>query len=217
MNTKVATVITVELGILIVLLAWLAFSNFSRVKQRTLPEGQEQADGSFATVTALPANMRYSTADYFTDQQRQQLVAQQQPQTLQYGTMQYDQQGAPAPYTSADVDDSDTGTSPYYGGVYPQPLTSPDSIGWPYDPVLAFPPTNGIIVISNGQAFVRRGASRFAQRPMMFVHRRLPGSGGAQFQPPVRGFHLQPRSGAVIPRHTANPHASRPTPSLRPR
>src|SRR5262245_47351858 len=211
MNTKVATVITVELGILIALLVWLAFSNFSRVKQPVLPQGQEQADGSFATVTALPrpANMQYSTADYFTDQQRQQLAAQQQAQTLHYGTMQYDQQVAPAPYTSADVDDSDTGTSPYYGGVYPQPLTSPDSIGWPYDPVLAFPPTSEIIVISNGQAFVRRVASRFAQRPMMFVHRRLPGRGGAQFQPPARGFHLQPRSGAVIPRRTANPRASR--------
>src|SRR5215471_10086617 len=130
MNTKVATVITVELGILIVLLAWLAFSNFSRVKQRTLPEGQEQADGSFANVTALPANLGYSAADYFTDQQKQQLATQQQAQTLQYGTMQYDQQVAPAPYTGADVDDSDTGTSPYYGGVYPQPLTPPDTIGW---------------------------------------------------------------------------------------
>jgi len=164
MNTKVADVIAVELGILVVILAWLAFSNFSRVKQPTLAEEQEPADSSFATVTSLPqpANPRHSAADYFTDQQRQQLAAQRQAQTLQYGTMQYDQQLPPAPDTSADADDSvTTGTSPDYAGVYPQ-----------YDPVLVYPPTSEIIVISNAQAFVRREAPRFARPPMTVVHRR---------------------------------------------
>src|SRR6266571_1290014 len=218
MNTKVANVIVVELGILIVLLAWLAFSNFSRVKQPTLAEEQESADSSFATVTSLPrpANPRYSAADYFTDQQRRQLAAQRQAQTLQYGTMQYDQQLAPAPDTSAYADDSaTTGTSPYYGDVYPQPVTSPDSFAWPYDPVLVYPPTSGIIVISNGQAFVRRGAPRFARSPMMVVHRRPPGGGGAQFQAPGRAFGLHPRGGGVI--RTGNPRSFRPIAGLRPR
>jgi len=216
MNTKVANVIAVELGILIVILAWLAFSNFSRVKQPTLAEEQEPTDSSFATVTSLPrsANLRYSAADYFTDQQRQQLAAQRQAQTLQYGTMQYDQQLAPAPDTSADAGDSaTTGTSPYYGDVYPQPVTSPDSIGWPYDPVLVYPPTSEIIVISNGQAFVRRGAPRFARSPMMVVHRRPPGGGGAQFQAPSRAFNLHSRGGGVI--RTANPRSFRPSAGLR--
>ncbi len=220
MNTKVANVIAVELGILIVILAWLAFSNFSRVKQPTLAEEQEPADSSFATVTSLPrpANPRYSAADYFTDQQRQQLAAQRQAQTLQYGTMQYDQQLAPAPDTSAYADDSvTTGTSPNYAGVYPQPVTSPDSFAWPYDPVLVYPPASEIIVISNGQAFVRRGAPRFARSPMMVVHRRPPGGGGAQFQGPGRAFALHPRGGGVIPRRTANPRSFRPSAGLRPR
>jgi len=218
MNTKVANVIAVELGILIVILAWLAFSNFSRVKQPTLAEEQEPTDSSFATVTSLPrpANLRYSAADYFTDQQRQQLAAQRQAQTLQYGTMQYDQQLAPAPDTSADAGDSaTTGTSPYYGDVYPQPVTSPDSIGWPYDPVLVYPPTSEIIVISNGQAFVRRGAPRFARPPMTVVHRRPPGGGGVQFQAPGRAFNLSPRGGGVI--RTRNPRSFRPSAGLRPR
>src|SRR5438093_3849089 len=133
MNTKVANVIAVELGILIVILAWLAFSNFFRVKQRALAEEQEPADSSFATVTSLlrPANPRYFAADYFTDQQRQQLAAQQQAQTLQYETMQYDQQFAPAPDTDA-YDSVTIGTSPYDAGVYPEPVTSPDSFAWPY-------------------------------------------------------------------------------------
>src|SRR5713101_3977328 len=199
MNTKVTNVIAVELGILIVILAWLAFSNFSRVKQPTLAEEQEPADSSFATVTSLPrpANARPSAADYFTDQQRQQLAAQRQAQTLQYGTVQYDQQLASAPDTSANADDSvTTGTSPYYAGVYPQPVTSPDSFACPYDPALVYPPTSEIIVISNGQAFVRRGAPRFARSPMRVVHRRPPGGGGAQ---------------------TANPRSFRPSAGLRPR
>ncbi len=165
MNTKVANVIAVELGILIVILAWLAFSNFSRVKQPTLAKEQEPAE--------------------------------RQAQTLQYETMQYDQQLASAPDTSANADDSvTTGTSPYYAGVYPQPVTSPDSFAWPYDPVLVYPPTSEIIVISNGQAFVRRGAPRFARRPMTVVHRRPPGGGGAR---------------------TANPRSFRPSAGLRPR
>jgi len=206
MNTKVANVIAVELGILIVILAWLAFSNFSRVKQPTLAGEQEPADSSFATVTSLPrpANPRYSAADYFTDQQRQQLAAQRQAQTLQYGTMQYDQQLAPAPDTSADAGDSvTTGTSPYYADVYPQPATSPDSFAWPYDPVLVYPPTSGIIVISNGQAFVRRGAPRFARSPMMVVHRRPLGGGGAQFQAPGRAFGPRTNSGRRL---SVRPH-----------
>ena len=197
MNTKVANVMAVELGILIVILAWLAFSNFSRVKQPTLAEEQEPADSSFATVTSLPrpANPRHSAADYFTVQQRQQLAAPRQAQALQYGTMQYDQQLVPAPDTSANAGDSvTTGTSPYYAGVYPQPVTSPDSIAWPYDPVLVYPPTSEIIVISNGQAFMRRQAPRFARPRMTVVHRQPLGGGGAR---------------------TANPRSFRPSAGLR--
>ncbi|PYL57672.1 MAG: hypothetical protein DMF30_05435 [Verrucomicrobia bacterium] len=199
MNTKVANVMAVELGILIVILAWLAFSNFSRVKQPTLAEEQEPADSSFATVTSLPrpANPRHSAADHFTVQQRQQLAAPRQAQALQYGTMQYDQQLVPAPDTSANAGDSvTTGTSPYYAGVYPQPVTSPDSIAWPYDPVLVYPPTSEIIVISNGQAFMRRQAPRFARPRMTVVHRQPLGGGGAR---------------------TANPRSFRPSAGLRPR
>jgi hypothetical protein len=206
MNMKVTNVIAVELGILIVILAWLAFSNFSRVKQPKLAEEQEPADSSFATVTSLPrpANPRHSAADYFTDQQRQQLAAQRRAQTLQYGTMQYDQQLAPALDTSAYADDSATsGTSPYYTGVYPQPVTSPDSFAWPYDPVLVYPPTSEIIVISNAQGFVRRLAPRFARPPMRVVHRRPPGGGGAQFQAPGRAFGSRTNSGRRL---SVRPH-----------
>jgi len=207
MNMKVANVIAVELGILIVILAWLAFSNFSRVKkQPTLAEEQEPADSSFATVTSLPrpANPRHSAADYFTDQQRQQLAAQRRAQTLQYGTMQYDQPLAPAPDTGAYAEDSVTaGTSPYYAGVYPQPVTSPDSFAWPYDPALVYPPTSEIIVISNARAFVRRVAPRFARPPMRVVHRPPPGGGRAQFQAPGRAFGPRTKSGRRL---SVRPH-----------
>src|SRR5437879_590450 len=206
MNTKRPNVMAVELGTLIVILAWLAFSNFSRVKQPTLAEEQEPADSSFATVTSLPrpANPRHSAADYFTDQQRQQLAAQRQAQTLQHGTMQYDQQLAPAPDTSADAGDSvTTGASPYYAGVYPQPVTSPDSFAWPYDPVLVYPPTSEIVVISNARAFVCRVAPRFARPPMRVVHRRPPGGGGPQFQAPGRAFGPRTNSGRRL---SVRPH-----------
>jgi len=219
MNTKVANVIAVELGILIVILAWLALSNFSPVKQRALAEEQEPADSSFATVTSLPrpANPRYFAADYLTDQQRRQLAAQQQAQTLQYETMQYDQQLAPAPDTNDEAYDSvTTETSPYDAGVYPEPVTSPDSFAWPYDPVLGYPPTSEIFVISNAQAFARRQTPRFARPRMTMVHRRPPPrGGGAQFRAPGRAFDLHPRGGSVIPPRTANPRSFRPSAGLR--
>src|SRR5438128_7990344 len=112
--------------------------------------------------------------------------------------MQYDQQLAPAPDTSDYADDSvTTGTPPYYAGVYPQPgVTSSDSMAWPYDPVLVYPPTSEIIVISNGQAFMRRQAPRFARPRMTVVHRQPLGGGGAR---------------------TANPRSFRPSAGLRPR
>jgi hypothetical protein len=207
MNTKVSNIIVVELGIVIVLLAWLAFSNFYRIKQSRPTEEQEPEDRSFATMTSFPrsANPRYSAADYFTDQQRQQLAAQRQAQTLQYETMQYDQQLAPSPDTNGYADDSViTGTSPYYTDVYQPPS---DSFAWPYDPVLEYPSTSEIVVIPNGQAFVRRVAPRFARPRMTVVHRRPPRAGGAYFQAPGRAFCVHPRGGGVIPRRTANPRS----------
>jgi hypothetical protein len=220
MNTKVSNIIAIELGVVIVLLAWLAFSNLVRSKQPTLAEEQEPADRSFATVTSFPrpATLRHSAADYFTDQQRQQLAAQRQAQTLQYETMQYDQQLVPAPDANGYGDDSaTTGTSPYYADVYPPPETSPDSFAWPYDPVLEYPPTSEIIVISNGQAFVRRLAPRFARPRMTVVHRRPPGGPAAQFQPRNQAFNLHPRGGGVISRRTVSPRSFRPSASLRSR
>jgi hypothetical protein len=220
MNTKVSNIIVVELGIVIVLLAWLAFSNFYRIKQSTLAEEQEPADNSFATMTSFPrsAPPGYSAADYFTHQQRQRLAAQRQVQTLQYETMQYDQQPVSAPDANGYADDSVTaGTSPYYNDVYPSPEASADSFAWPYDPVLEYPPTSQIIVISNGQAFVRRVAPRFARPPMRVVHRRPPGGGRAQFRAPGRPFNVHPRGGSVIPRRTANPRSFGPSAGLRSR
>jgi hypothetical protein len=207
MNAKVSNIIAVELGIVIVLLAWLAFSNLVRSKQPTLAEEQEPADNSFATVTSFPrpANLRHSAADYFTDQQRQQLAAQRQAQTLQYETMQYDQQLAPAPDANGYADDSVT-TGTYYADVYPPPEASPDSFAWPYDPVLEYPPTSEIVVISNGQAFVRRVAPRFARPRMRVVHRRPPGGGGAHFQARSR-FRPSPARWGVVPHRTANPRS----------
>jgi hypothetical protein len=210
----------VELGIVILLLAWLAFSNFFRIKQPTPAEEQEPTDRSFATITSFPrpSTLRHSADDYFTDQQRQQLAAQRQAQNLQYETMQYDQQPVPAPDANGYGDDSVTaGTSPYYNDVYPPPEASQDSFAWPYDPVLEYPPTSQIIVISNGQAFVRRVAPRFARPPMRVVHRRPPGGGGAQFRAPGRPFNVYPHGGGVIPRRTANPRSFGPSAGVRPR
>ena len=84
MNSKVVNVIAVELGILIAILACLAFPNLAHVKQPVTKE-QTPAEGSFATVTAMPGqeNQRHPAVDYRADTQGQQEAAQPQAQTLQ--------------------------------------------------------------------------------------------------------------------------------------
>jgi hypothetical protein len=214
MNSKVATVIAGELGILIAILAWLAFPNLARVKQ-PVTEEQTPAEGSFATVTALPGqgNQRHPAVDYRANTQGQQVAAQPQAQTLQYGTMQYDQQVAPAPYTTADVNDGYIPeTSPYYTEPYQETVPyPPDCLYSPFDEFALYPPTSQIIIVSNTRTFVRRPrpAVRFAPPRMMpprtMVVQRRPAGG-----------QVQPRGGGVVSRRTANPRSFQPSPGVRP-
>jgi hypothetical protein len=81
MNAKTANLIAVELGILIAIMAWLAFSNLSIVKHHTAAGGEERTAGSFATV--MPGmhagNQRVHVADYRAEPEDQQGGEQQAP------------------------------------------------------------------------------------------------------------------------------------------
>ena len=69
MNSKIANVIALELGILIAIMAWLALSRLPSVRQPAVAEEQERAAGSFATVTPVlrSRNRPLYAADYRAD------------------------------------------------------------------------------------------------------------------------------------------------------
>jgi hypothetical protein len=87
MNTKVANLIAVELGILIAIMAWLAFAQLSIVKPHAVAPRQEATPGSFATVapTFKAKKQRLSAANYPADRAAAELGAEEQAQTVHKG------------------------------------------------------------------------------------------------------------------------------------
>ena len=193
MNTRVANVIALELGILIAILAWLAFSNLSNVKQYAVAQSQERTAGAFATVAPVSKSRSQSlyAADYRAGRQPGQLEDGEQAPAVQ----EYDQEIAAEPYASSDLADGGvTESSPYYSGVDQEPVvTSPDCLFSPFDQIVVYPQPNEIILFSNARSFGRRHQSpaRFTGARMMVAHRR-PGGGESH----ARG------SGSVTRRNT---------------
>ena len=214
MNPKVANLIALELGILIAILAWLAFSNLSSLKQYPLAENQERTAGSFATVSpALKArNYQRYAADYRADRGREQQQDQEPAPTVR----QYDQQIATSPYANSNLDDNAiTYSSPSYAGVYEEPLPyPPDQFYSPYDQIVEYPQPNEIIVISNLRFFERRlrSPARFSGARMIVPHRR---TGGRETH--ARGGGLVSHGGGLVPRRNVHGRSIPPSQGLRPR
>jgi hypothetical protein len=193
MNSKIANLIALELGILIAIMAWLAFSSHSSVKQHRGAEEQERPAGSFATVAPVlrSRNQPLYAADYRADPAGGQMEDEEQTQTLR----QYDQGIATEPSASSDpAGDVITGSSPYYAGVGQEPVAyAPDCFVSPLDQIVECPQPNEIIVFSNVRFFGHRHrpTARFDGQRMMVAQRRLGGG-----EPHARG------GGLVSPRNT---------------
>lgn len=153
MNTKVANVIAIELGILIAILAWLAFTNLFRVQHRPVAEKPARAASSFATVTpVLKSNgQRLSAADYRVDPAEAQREDEEQAPPVQ----QYEQEIATEPDASSELVDANViGTSPSYAEVVQEAVSyPPDCLVPPITEIVAYPRPNEIIVLSNVRSF----------------------------------------------------------------
>jgi hypothetical protein len=228
MNGKIANVIALELGILIAIMAWLAFSNLSRVRPPRVAEEQERTAGSFATLTQVPKarSQRLSAVDYRAGGGAGQPQDEEPAQTVQ----QYDQQIATAPYASSDLyddspyansdlyDDVATESSPYYAGVDQEPLVyPPDCLVSPLDQIVVYPQPNEIIIFSNTRSFGnrRRSTGRFGSGGTTVANRR---PGGGEFGGPrMMVAHRRPGgrdfrapAGGLIPSRNAHARPSRP-------
>lgn len=201
MSAKVANVIAVELGLLIAILSWLAFSNFSRLKPAAVAEELRAPENSFATVRPVPRQPHYpQNAPAYSAAPQARLATGVQPavqsnQALQYGALDYyDQPTASTPYTI--VDDTPAQSAPYYdsyydpsySGAYQQPtIPYPDDYYSLPNDYGYYPYPGQIIVVSNLARERSRGC--FNHPPMQAGRPgRAPGGSG-QFRPPNRPSH----------------------------
>jgi hypothetical protein len=207
MNSKVANLIALELGVLIAIMAWLAFSNLRSVKSQPIAQEPERTVDSFATVApVIKSTNRRPVVDYRADLPAEPQQEEPSAQTVQ----EYDQAVATEPYPSSSLDDGYIAeTSPYYDVVDPEPLlTLPDCLLSPVDQFVVYPQSTAFIIVSNSPSFGRRPRSpaRPGGAPTMVAHRR---------PPTVEQSHG--RGGRIAPGQNIHIQASRPIPKVRPR
>ena len=213
MSAKIANVIAIELGILIAVLSWLAFSEFSRLKPHPVTEDLRAPEGSYALVRPAPQRPAYqpNAANYSAGQQ-QPLLAGAQPtvqpnQNIQYGALNYDQAATTTPYTVVDDTPADTTPiyyDPYSYGGYQQPtIPYPDDYYYLPNDYGYYPYPGQIIVVTNNRVARERSRNCFMRPPMQVAPRRAP---GGQFRPPPRpsgGRDSRSPGGLIGPRPRA--------------
>jgi hypothetical protein len=220
MNAKVANVIAVELGLLIVILSWLAFSNFSRLKPPASTEDLLAPENSLALIRPLPQQLNYppKPVPYAAVPQPHSATglppAVQSNQALQYGALDYyDQVANSTPYTVVDNTPAQTAPyydsyyDPYYSGGYAQPtIPYPDDYYYlPND--YGYYPSPGQIIVVNTTLARERARNCFNHPPMQAgPSRRAPGGNG-NFRPPNRrpgGRDLHSPGGLIASRGGGN-------------
>jgi hypothetical protein len=197
MNPKVANLIAVELGILIGIMSWLAYSRFPSTQPRTGAEMQESTVAPLATVAAVSErrNQRRYTVDYETDHERAQPVDEEAAPTAQ----EYDQEIATQPYPSSGLGNGYVATdSPSYAEVDQEPaVAQPDYVPSPQIVVYAQPAQ--IVLFSNPRRFANRFRSTLPPGALNTItHRR----------PDRVGPHLG--GNGIVPRRNRNAPSRRP-------
>ena len=150
MNPKVANLIAVELGILIGIMSWLAYSRFPSAEPRTATRMQEGALNPVATVADVfePGN----TVDYETDHEPAQPVDEEAAPIAP----EYDQEIVTQPYTSSGLGNGYVAAdSPSYAEVDQEStVVPPDYMASPQIVVYAQP--TQIVLFSNPRRVTNR-------------------------------------------------------------
>jgi hypothetical protein len=196
MNTRVANVIAIELGILIAILAWLAISRVPSVQLLPIAQERVRTGDSFATVTPVlkPRSRNFYATSDVADHEGSAQVAEELTQTAP----EYVQEIATEPNTNSDyAEDLVAETLPYSAAVEQAPLiSSPDCYVAPVEQVLEFVQPSQIIVFS-----ITRLIGRSNRSPACFgggrtmMGRQCPGGGKVV----TRSGGLPPRQNASAP------------------
>ncbi len=207
MNTMIAKVIAFELGLLIAILTWIAFTDFPKSPIDRVATAGTRTDDSFATVSSVPKAMapRRRVVDYRADEETPALEEAEPIQTVET----YDEGNATEPYVDSGYGNYATAPDPRnYIGDYPEPvLDEPYCYADPFYPAVSYQQPAQIIVLSNSRSSGRR--HRIASRRRggrMTVAPRPPRREPRREAPRPRGRrldsnrHPSPRTGAVAPR-----------------
>ncbi len=190
MSGKVANVIAVELGILILIGAWLAVARVPGVIPAPPARAEVDSGDTFAALTRSqqPRRKRPAAVDYLANQDATRASQVEEPAAT---AIVYEQEQPADSYAPNDsVEGYISGDSPYYDNVIPEPvLTSPDCLVSPYGQVTFYPQTTQYVVYSAA----RSGRHQPRARPRTVGPRmNTPGT-----QPRAGN---RPRSGRVAPR-----------------
>lgn len=161
MSAKVANLIAVELGVLIALLAWLAFANHRAAPPPAIAQQPTRMVDSFATVAPLRQSRLPAPVDYRAEVAPEPQPDQAPPQVVQ----EYEPTIAPELYTDSNLDAGYIAlTSPSCAVVEPEPLfASPDCLFAPVDRFAVYPQSTAFVVVSNSRTFTRRPRSPVCQ------------------------------------------------------
>lgn len=212
MNSKVANLIALELGVLIAILSWLAFSNFRSVSPpRGVHESARTGD-AFATVAPVfkPESPRRAGLDYPADPAAELPLesdfAETEPDYEQaIATGGYDNYAPDGIY----FDESD----PYYAGVVPEPvLGASDCLFAPVSQFVVFRQPSRIVVFSNPRSSGRHLRPRDRNRGGQ-----MPGAHRPPRMQPPRPQTPRARAPRVAPRPELQVQSSRSNPRTRTR
>ncbi|MEO5718157.1 MAG: hypothetical protein ABIR29_06255 [Chthoniobacterales bacterium] len=210
MSSKVANLIALELGLVIALLAWLAFSNFRPAQLPSAPQPIRLVD-SFASVspwhrsrTAPPAPV-----DYRAESSESAVEVESLPAAQEYEPANTTEEYLSAPVETAYVN----ALSPSYAVAEPEPLlASPDCFFPSPNRYFVYPQSTAFVVVSNSQSLRRQPRAPVRgngmrpratpQRPPNFHRPR----GGRDTAAPRPNTHLQPPRARQNPRPHQNPY-----------
>lgn len=192
MNSRVANVIAVELGLLIAVLVWLALSRLPSVPVHLATGDQARTEGSVATLAPL---LKPRSQNLYADGTGRG-GSIQAAEELMPAAPEYVQELAPEPYAGSDyAQDFVAEASPSYAAIEPVPvLSSPECYAAPIGQIVTFVQPRPIVVFSSSRLIRRpnRSSTRFGGGRANAGHQR-PGDGGL----PMRG-------GGLTPRHNPN-------------
>ncbi len=215
MNSRVANVIAIELGLLIAVLVWLAIYRLPSVPVHLASEEQARTDGSVATLAPL---LKPRSQNFYADGAGRG-GSMQAAEELMPTAPEYVQELATEPYDSSDyADDFVAEASPSYAAVEQVPaLNSPGCYAAPVGQIVTFIQPRPIVVFSNTRLIRRpnRSTTRFGGGRGNGGHQR-PGGGGL----PMHGGGLAPRhnpTGGLASAQNASARLARRNQAVKPR